>query len=238
MNVRPSVPLLAADSVDARRGGRLVLRAAYVDAVPGTVTALVGRSGAGKTTLFEILTGRRRPDAGQVRWEGHTLSRPSLAELAHRGLWYHPDRPWLGSGCSATQLFTLAVDGGEPVWGPIAAELGVTAWLDRPVGTLSGGELRLTELALGMALRPRVAVLDEPFRGLEPRHRELVASALRRLAGAGGDGAGTAVLYADHDAAAVRLTADRLFSIEGGQTRLVPEFRDRPLEEWYHAWPH
>jgi ABC-type multidrug transport system ATPase subunit len=230
-------PLLAADSVDAVRGGRQVLHAAYVDAVPGTVTALVGRSGAGKTTLFEILTGRRRAPVGRVRWEGIALPRPSLAALARRGLWYHPDRPWLPPRCSAAELFTLAVAEGEPAWRPIAAELGVVGWLDRPVGTLSGGELRLTELALGVALRPRAAVLDEPYRGLEPLHRELVGVALRRLARGGEGGPGAAVLYADHDAAAVRNTADRLFSMEEGRTRLVTDFRERPLGEWYHAWP-
>jgi branched-chain amino acid transport system ATP-binding protein len=235
--VSAPAPLLAADSVDARRGGRQVLRAAYVDAVPGAVTALVGRSGAGKTTLFEILTGRRRPDAGQVRWEGTALPRPSLAGLARRGLWYHPDRPWLPPRCSAAELFALAMVKGEAGWGPIASELGVTAWLDRPVGTLSGGELRLTEIALGVALRPRAAVLDEPYRGLEPLHRELVGLALRRLARGGEGEPGAAVLYADHDATAVRSTADRLFSMEEGRTRLVADFRERPLEEWYHAWP-
>jgi energy-coupling factor transporter ATP-binding protein EcfA2 len=107
-----------------------------------------------------------------------------------------------------------------------------TAWLHRRVGALSGGELRLTEIALGLALAPRVALLDEPFRGLEPRHREQVAAALRLLAKRG-----TAVLYADHDVESVRRTADRLFSMEQGATRLVEGFRERPLTEWYHAWP-
>jgi ABC-type ATPase involved in cell division len=49
---------------------------------------------------------------------------------------------------------------------------------------------------------------------------------------------GVAVLYADHDARLVHETADRLFSIEQGATRPVPNFRTRPLSEWYHAWPH
>lgn len=222
--------LLAADSIDCRLGGRQILRAAYVDAVPGKITALVGRSGAGKTTLFDIVVGRRRPGAGQIRWNGQPVPKPSLAELASRGLFYHPDRPWMAMRLSCADHFALLGSGRQ--WRRIAADLGVVEWLDRSVSTLSGGELRLTELAFGLALAPKAALLDEPFRGLEPLHREQVAVVLRSLA----DG-GAAVLYADHDVEAVRKTADRLFSMEAGVTRLVEGFRDRPLREWYDEWP-
>jgi ABC-type multidrug transport system ATPase subunit len=218
--------VIAGDSITVSLGGRAILQSAYVDAVPGAITVLVGRSGAGKTTLFEILVGRRRPDGGQVRWNGERLPHPSLGLLARRGLFYHPDRPWLAMSLTAADHFALL---GRR---PDGDSLGVTAWLDRRVGTLSGGELRLTEIAFGLALAPAVALLDEPFRGLEPRHREQVAAALRLLAQRG-----TAVLYADHDVESVRRTADRLFSMEQGATRLVEGFRDRPLAEWYHAWP-
>lgn len=218
--------MIAGDSITVSLGGRAILQSAYVDAVPGAITVLVGRSGAGKTTLFEILVGRRRPDGGQVRWNGERVPHPSLGLLARRGLFYHPDRPWLAMSLTPADHFALL---GRH---PDGASLGVTAWLDRRVGTLSGGELRLTEIAFGLALAPAVALLDEPFRGLEPRHREQVAAALRLLAQRG-----TAVLYADHDVESVRRTADRLFSMEQGATRLVEGFRDRPLAEWYHAWP-
>ncbi|HEV8265088.1 MAG TPA: ATP-binding cassette domain-containing protein [Gemmatimonadales bacterium] len=228
MTVRPAV--LAGDSIDCRLGGREILRAAYVDAVPGSITALVGRSGAGKTTLFNVLVGRRRPDRGQVRWDGARVPRPSLAGLARRGLFYHPDRPWLALHLSPADHFAMLPAGRE--WRAVAATLGITGWLERRVGSLSGGELRLTELAVGVALQPAAALLDEPFRGLEPRYRERVAEVLRLLADRG-----AAVLYADHDVESVRRTADRLFSIEQGVTRLVEGFRDRPLREWYHEWP-
>jgi len=220
--------VIAGDSITVSLGGRAILQSAFVDAVPGKITVLVGRSGAGKTTLFEILVGRRRPDGGQVRWNGERVPRPSLAGLARRGLFYQPDRRWLALSLTTADHFAL-LRRSPP---PDGDSLGVTAWLDRRVGALSGGELRLTEMALGLALAPTVALLDEPFRGLEPRHREHVAAALRLLAERG-----TAVLYADHDVESVRRTADRLFSMEQGVTRLVEGFRERPLHEWYHAWP-
>jgi len=117
-------------------------------------------------------------------------------------------------------------------WAGVVDVFGIRGWLQRKTGSLSGGELRLTELAFGFALRPVVALLDEPFRGLEPLHREQIGRCFRNLANEG-----VAILYADHDVESVRRTADRLFSMERGATRMVEGFRARPLHEWYHAWP-
>jgi ABC-type transporter Mla maintaining outer membrane lipid asymmetry ATPase subunit MlaF len=82
--VTAPAPRLAADAVVRRFGARVVLDAAYVDLVPGLVTALVGVSGSGKTTLLEILVGRLRPHGGQVRWDGTRVPRPTHAALARR----------------------------------------------------------------------------------------------------------------------------------------------------------
>ncbi|HET9385940.1 MAG TPA: ATP-binding cassette domain-containing protein [Gemmatimonadales bacterium] len=222
-------PVLAADGVTLTLGGRPILQSAYVDAVAGTITALVGRSGAGKTTLFAVLVGRRRPLRGTVRWAGSFIARPSLPDLAQLGLFFHPDRPWLARQLTLAEHASLF---GLQDWRDSAEMLGIASCADQPVGTLSGGQLRLAELTLAVARKPRVALLDEPFRGLEPKQRERVAAALRHLANHG-----CAVLYADHDVETVRVTADRLFSIEEGATRLVADFQSRPLHEWYHTWP-
>ncbi len=224
-----TAPVLAGDSITLALGGKPILESAYVDAVPGAITALVGRSGAGKTTFFKVLVGERLPARGQVRWRGERIARPSLPLLARKGLFYHPDRPWLARHLTFVDHMALC---GKRDWNRVAESLGITSWVRQKVGSLSEGELRLTELALGFALQPAVALLDEPFRSLEPIYREAVGHALRRLA----DG-GAAVLYADHDVESVRRTADRLFSMEGGATRLVEGFKERPLHEWYHAWP-
>jgi len=224
-----NAPILTGDSITLALGGNAILESAYVDAVAGEITALVGRSGAGKTTFFKVLVGERRPTRGQVRWRGERIARPSLPLLARKGLFYHPDRPWLARHLTFVDHMALS---DKRDWHQVAESLGITGWVQRKVGSLSEGELRLTELAVGFALQPAVALLDEPFRGLEPLHREQVAHALRSLAGNG-----VAVLYADHDVESVRRTADRLISIEGGATRLVEGFKERPLHDWYHAWP-
>jgi len=221
---------LAGEGVDVRRGGRVVLRQAYVDAVPGAITALVGRIGAGKTTLFRVLTGRLRPDRGQVRWEGQRLQRPRLETLARHGLAYLPDHPWLAPRHTLRSQLRLAARVSGQDWVAAAARLGVTR-LDQRPHDLSTGERRLGELALAVALGATALVLDEPFRELDPLHRERLGGCLRDLAADG-----CAVLFADHDVASVLSFADRLFAIESGATRLVPGFRERPVVDWYVGW--
>lgn len=213
------------------RGGRTILAAAYVDAVAGTVTGLVGLVGAGKTTLLEVLVGRARADRGQIRWQGERMGRPSLARLAGRGLCYLPDRPWIPGRLSVRAALTLAGGGRRPAE-DVATELGLGFLLDARGSRLSTGERRLLEVAFALARGVRVVVADEPFRSLEPLHRERVGRAFARLAESG-----AAVLFADHDPRMVREFATRLFSIEGGYTRPIPDFQERSLHEWYHSWP-
>lgn len=224
-------PRLAADSVVRRFGARVVLDAAYVDLMPGLVTALVGATGSGKTTLLEILVGRLRPHGGQVRWDGKRVPRPTHAALARRGVIYAPDRGWLSTRLPVGRQLELAarVRGGD--WRTAARANGIEPLLTRRCSTLSTGEQRLCELTLVYACRPAALVLDEPFRSLEPLHREAVS---RHLVSLARDGA--AVLFADHDARMVHEVADRVFALEGGRTRSVPDFRERPVIEWYREW--
>lgn len=226
-----ATPRIAAEAVEVQRGGRIILRQAYVDAVPGSVTALVGVVGAGKTTLFRVLAGRLRPDRGQVRWDGVPLTRPSLAAMARVGLAFLPDHAWLSPRLTVGQHLAFAARMGGRASPPAASGLGIE-WRDRRPDALSSGERRITELALAMALDPVAVVLDEPFRDLDPSHRERLGSLLRGLASAG-----RAVLFADHDVTSVLAFADRVFGIEAGSTRLIVGFRDRPIAEWYREWP-
>jgi ABC-type multidrug transport system ATPase subunit len=195
------------------------------------VTALVGQSGAGKTTLLEILVGRRRPDAGQVRHHGTRVPRASRAALARRGVAWVPDAPSLSRREPLRRQLALVARAWDTDPAAATRGAGIEALLDRPAPGLSPGERRQCELAVAVASRPAVLVIDEPFRDLEPLQREVLGRRLRALAAGG-----VAVLFADHDAVMVAQIADRLFSIERGCTRLVPDFRTTPVPEWYRSW--
>lgn len=224
-------PLLAADSITQHFGGRRVLHAAYVDAVAGSVTALVGQSGAGKTTLLEILVGRRRPDAGQVRSAGTRVPHATRAALARRGVAWIPDAPSLSRREPLRRQLSLVARAWDTDAAEVTRAAGIETLLDRTTSALSTGERRQCELAVTAASHPAVLVIDEPFRDLEPLQREALGRRLRELAAGG-----VAVLFADHDAVMVTQVADRLFSIEHGCTRLVPDFRTTPVLEWYRSW--
>ncbi|MFI5234103.1 MAG: ATP-binding cassette domain-containing protein [Gemmatimonadales bacterium] len=224
--------ILALDSIEFSFGDRAVLRSAYLDALAGTVTALIGRSGTGKTTLFRVLEGSLRPAAGTVRWDGVPIARVRPEELARRGLASLPSGTWLPDHLPAGELVGMLAG----VWGgraaDVLAEAGIGAVVDRPTASLSGGERRMAEITVALAARPSVLVLDEPFRGLAPVHRNALGVLLRRRASEG-----MAVLFADHDVVSVLEYADRVFSLAAGRTRLVSGFRERPVTEWYELWP-
>lgn len=224
-------PVVAADSIERSFGQRAALRSAYVDAAAGAVTALVGVSGSGKTTLLEILAGRLRAHGGQVRWNGERVARPTPAALAQRGLVYAPDHPWISTRVSVARQLALAARVWDSDADAIARELHVAGFMKRRTAQLSTGERRLGALAVACACRPAALVLDEPFRDLEPLHRETVARLLASQARGG-----VAVLFADHDATMVAEIADRLFAIEDGRTRAVAGFRDMRVVDWYRGW--
>lgn len=212
--------------------GRYILKTAYVDAVPGCVTALVGVSGAGKTTIMQIMVGLRRCADARVHWEGRHVARPRFGPIAARGLFFLSDFAWLHPSLTVEEHLRVAAMLSGTDWRPVAAEYDIGRLLPVKTISLSGGEARLVGLLLALIVGRGVVVADEPWRGLDPVTRETIGRMLRSLADRG-----IAVLVADHDVNAILAVADRVYSIENGRTRLVPDFREGPISRWYHAWP-
>jgi ABC-type multidrug transport system ATPase subunit len=211
-------PLLRADSIGWSIRGRAVLRSAYLEAHAGTVTALVGRNGAGKSTLLRIAAGWMRWDYGLVEFRARRHPRQNPAALARDGLFFVPiDRSIL------SPRYTLGehIDALEARFGAadrtaVLERLEIAALERVRCGAFSGGERRRAELALALLRRPACLLLDEPFRGIDPKDVEMLQAVVRELAAAG-----CAVVLTGHEVHDLLAVADAVIWLHDGATRLL-----------------
>ena len=205
--------VLEADGLGRTFGGNQVLKAASFQARRGTVTALMGRNGTGKTTMLRIAVGLVRPDFGRVLFHGTYLARPRLATMAAQGLFYS------AQGSALTHLFTLrqqieavaSVYGGSSRQGEVVRSMQLTELLDQTPSTLSGGEQQRAALTLALVRRPICLLMDEPFSGVAPKDRPLIARGLLELRTRG-----CGVVVTGHDVEDLFAVADEVVWVTAG----------------------
>jgi len=207
-------PVLLAECIGKRFGSRAVLTAATLRADPGSVTALVGRNGIGKSTLLKIAAGWMRPDHGTVQFCGRVYQHARLHSLAEAGLFYLPDRDLLSPGFSVREhLESVSRRWGREDAAEVVRLTGLEAHLEQRPPSLSQGELRRAELAVALLRRPGCLLADEPYRGLAPYDMEALTAILRRLAEAG-----CAVVVTGHEVPTLWEVADRVVWCTDGTT--------------------
>ena len=217
-----SLPAVLSNVVLTASGGQAILSGITLDVRPGEMTVVAGPSGAGKTSLLELVAGLRKPGAGALTLFGEPLRRPEkLAATARRRIAYlfqSPERLFFRATLREefeAALTERGVPGGE-IPGRAAAALQALDLpldlLDRWPLELSGGQQRLVALALVQALEPALLVLDEPTAGLDRDYAHTVVRSLVRLCDRG-----TSVVLATHDLDRFVPVADRLLCIAGGR---------------------
>ena len=207
-------PVLLAECIAKRFGGRAVLTAATLRVEAGCVTALVGRNGIGKSTLLKIVAGWMRPDQGTLQFRGRGHLHPRLHHLAEQGLFYLPDRELLSPDFSVREhLDSVTRRWGRGDTAEVARLTGLEAYLDRRPSTLSTGERRRAELAIALLRSPICLLADEPYRGLAPKDMETLSAILRRLAEMG-----CGIVVTGHEVPALWGVADRVVWCTDGTT--------------------
>ncbi|MEM4700073.1 MAG: ATP-binding cassette domain-containing protein [Candidatus Nezhaarchaeales archaeon] len=184
----------------------------------GRYVVVTGPNGAGKTTLIEACLGLLKPVRGSVKLLGVDTRSRGLARVRRlcgyvpQGFMRPPHDHYTARQVISMGLAPLGRGGSEGV-GEVAEALGIKPLLERPVGTLSGGEQQKVFIARAMVRRPLVLFLDEPFASLDRASREAVAHAL-------GDyvkRAGASVVVVTHDTMPVSSLADAVVKMEGGR---------------------
>jgi ABC-type branched-subunit amino acid transport system ATPase component len=215
------------ETLDLRRefGGIKALAGVSLKVAEGERRAIIGPNGAGKTTLFNVLTGELEPTAGEVRLAGENVTGRRPHELARRGVARMYQRNELFDPLPARDNVAIAVAAAagpyRPFSSPPASELvaaddllervGLATRGATPARALSHGERRQLELAVALARRPRVLLLDEPTAGMSPaetaRITELIASLDRSLT----------LVIVEHDMDVVFRLAERITVLHEGR---------------------
>jgi molybdate transport system ATP-binding protein len=208
------------DVAAEKRLGEFQLTARFLLPAAG-VLALFGRSGAGKTTLVNMLAGLVRPDAGRISLAGHLL----FDQQTHVDL--PPERRRIGCVFQEGRLFPhLDVQGnllygrrrapaGEPGFGfeAIVALLGIDHLLRRRPANLSGGEKQRVAIGRALLSKPRLLLLDEPLAALDAERKAEILPFIEKLR----DDLRLPIVYVSHDASEIFRLADRVLILESGR---------------------
>jgi ABC-2 type transport system ATP-binding protein len=209
--------VLTVDGLRMRYGDREVLHDVTFEARPGEVLALLGPNGAGKSTTIEILEGFRLRSAGRVEVLGVD---PAVADERWRARIGIVLQSWRDHGNWRVRellhhLGTYYAPYGTGPWptGELLDAVGLTASAGQKIRTLSGGQRRRLDVAIGIVGRPDVLFLDEPTTGFDPQARAEFHELVRRLAVEHG----TTVLLTTHDLDEASKLAHRILVLTAGR---------------------
>jgi ABC-type branched-subunit amino acid transport system ATPase component len=216
--------LLEVEGLVKRFGGVTAVDACSFAVPEGTITALVGPNGSGKTTVFNLVTGYARTDAGSVRFGGASIRRPDPVRLARRGLTRTFQQARFFS--DLTLVENLVVSRQEP-WRAIVRravrrddreralelleEFGLAHLADERAAELSYGQKKLLEFATVLMSHPRLVLLDEPTAGVNPVLVESIERRIREL-----HARGLTFLVVEHNMNLVMRLCDPVIVLNGG----------------------
>ena len=203
---RPPVALLEVERLTLGFGGVQALADLDLTLESGQILSIIGPNGCGKTTFFNVLTGILEPDRGTIRLAGQDLRGLLPHHRAALGIGRKFQVPSLFDPLDVAENMRIAIGDrstahgrGDQV-GAILAEIGMTAVATIPVAGLPHGDRQRLELAMVLASRPRLVLLDEPTAGLGPGETSAIVGTIRQATAT----TGAAFIVIEHDLAFVR----------------------------------
>ena len=208
--------ILQAKRLSKAFGGVRAVDAVDFDLMQGEIQALIGPNGAGKTSFVSLLSGRLAPDAGQILLAGQDITKMPAHLRVQRGIAYTFQITSIFPGLSVFDNAALAAQsrGTRDLTAAVKTALtqvGLIHQHDKIAGSLSYGHQRLLELAMGLALTPKILILDEPTQGLAAGEIDDFTALIRRLVPK------MTVLLIEHNMEVVMDLADRITVLTQGK---------------------
>ena len=227
-DIRTTQPLLQAGALTRRFGGLTAVKSVSIDLHIGELHAVIGTNGAGKSTLINMLSGEIAASEGMLKLDGVDATAWPQPKRARAGIGRSYQRTTIFPQFSVLENCRLTAQAAlqRPwhLWQSargctasvgIAREVlevaGLAAFTDRPAGSMSHVQKRQLEIAMCLATRPRVLLLDEPLAGMGAEEAERMLSLLERLKH------DHAILLVEHDMDAVFRVADRITVMVNGE---------------------
>lgn len=253
-----SATVLQVRGLTKRFGGLVAVDAVDFDLATGELHAIIGPNGAGKTTLFNLISGFLSADMGEIVFEGkrisglppHKISRLGVARTLQvksvfDGLSVH-DNVWIAAHSRHRFLHPLRSARSYKETASqverVLEEVGLGANAGELAGNLSYGDVALLEIAIALATRPKLLLLDEPVAGMSPSETERTVNKIRELAKS------LNIILVEHDMEVVFSVADRITVMHQGallcqgapdviakDPRVQEAYLGSPAEEVDHA---
>lgn len=221
-------PLLTTTKLSRSFGGLHAVRDVDFQIVPGEIRAIIGPNGAGKTTFVSLVCGRIEPSAGAIVFNGDDITGLPAFQRVRRGIAYTFQITSIFANLTAYENVALSVQRAlidrhqdrAPQKRATALHRGVLEALERTgladrrntlAGNLSYGHQRLLEVAMGLALKPRLLILDEPTQGLSDGEIDGFVALVRGIANE------TTILLIEHNMQVVMAVADRITVFNAGR---------------------
>ena len=214
--------LLEVDAINTFRGPAHVLHDVSLTVAENEVVSLVGRNGAGRTTIIESITGLLPTRSGKIVFGGQDISRLPPHRRAKCGIGYAPENSGIFPELTVAENLMISrwlSDKGRQGTGADDSEARalsvfpeVGKFLSRPGLNLSGGQKKMVSIARAMALAPLLMILDEAFEGLAPVVVKRFRDAVMMI-----KGFGISLLLAESNLTSAAAIADRIYVIDRGE---------------------
>ncbi len=222
--------ILKVKGVTHKYGDFIALKNINLEVPEGRLTALIGPNGAGKTTFYNVVSGKYKPSEGKVFFNGKDITGMSPHKLSALGLSrsFQITNIFLELSVLENIMVPLAIHQGKcyRLWGLIGRDrkleqsameilnlVGLSNLANKPAKELAYGDKRLIEIAIVLATRPRLVLLDEPTAGMNPLETEQMIKLIQNLS----QHLGTTFFLTEHDMKVVFSVAEYIYVLHQGK---------------------